>query len=615
LFLPGLSHMLIHQALEYQAERRPHASAITDESQTMTYGYLNCHANVIGWFLRERGIGPGKAVAVAGEVSPALIAAVFGVMKTGACFVYLDPTWPSERRRSIFTGAQAAFLLTSGEVRQDFKDTSTPSSEIDAIFRDYEFDAPNLNLAGDVRDLAFVCFTSGSTGNPKGVLCTHESIVNRLQWFQQQFPYGPGDVACLRARLSFVISAWELFGPLMAGIRLVLLPSSKEPIPLLRAMRDQCITHIGLVPSLAAILVEHYREDLARLKAVRLVEIGGASSSSRLIAKLIEALPSAQIINRYGSTEMVAVVFQNLSDRDAHCGRILVGCPITNVRAHIVESDIASSQEGVAGELCLAGAGLAWGYLNDVAGTATRFVPNPFGVEAGERLYRTGDLAKAHANGIELIGRIDFQIKIAGFRIEPGEIETALLEHPRVDQVVVLGIGQQATSYESGSGQQETTLVACVVPSNGVEVQTFESTLATEWRIFLRERLPDYMIPGWFLMIPSVPLLPNGKIDRRGLTDQALQAMKPYRANQALQAMREKILDSFAVTLDLPLSALANRCFLDLGGNSIQAMKIIAILMSKYGLELQLSELLGDASLSSIADELSQKLHRDGHQS
>src|SRR5689334_21306315 len=206
--------MLIHQALEYQAERQPYASAITGESQTTTYECLNRHANVIGWFLRERGIGPGKVVAVAGEVSPALIAAVFGVMKTGACFVYLDPAWPLERRRSISTSAQAAFLLTSGEARQDFMDSGTPSQEIDAILHDRGFNAPNLNLAGDVRDLAFVCFTSGSTGNPKGVLCTHESVVNRLQWFQRQFPYAPGDVACLRARLSFVISAWELFGPL-----------------------------------------------------------------------------------------------------------------------------------------------------------------------------------------------------------------------------------------------------------------------------------------------------------------------------------------------------------------------------------------------------------------
>jgi surfactin family lipopeptide synthetase C len=600
--------MLIHQALEYQAERQPYAIAIADQSQTVTYGCLNRHANVIGWFLKERGIGPGKAVAVTGEVSPALIAAVFGVMKTGACFVYLDPTWPLERRRSIFTSAQAAFLLTSGEVPQDAMDSSLPSLGIGAILRDCGFDAPNLNLTGDVRDLAFICFTSGSTGNSKGVLCTHESVANRLRWFQQQFPYVPGDVAGLRARLSFVISAWELFAPLMAGIKLVLLPSSKEPVSLLRAIQDQCTTHIGLVPSLAAILVEHYRDELARLTAVRFVEIGGEPSSSKLIAQLTKALPSAQIMNRYGSTEMVAVVFQSFSELDACCGRVPVGRPITNVQAHIVDSDFASSPEGMAGELCLAGAGLSWGYLNDVAGTAARFVPNPFGMVAGERLYRTGDLAKVQANRIELIGRIDFQIKIAGFRIEPGEIEMALLEHPGVDRVVVLCIGQQATNHESDPGQQEKTLVACIVPSDRAEIDAFEPALAMEWRAFLRERLPAYMIPARFLMIPSVPLLPNGKIDRGRLAGQALQAMKSYSADQAAKAMRDKILDSFAVALNLPLSVdLANRCFIDLGGDSIQAMRIIAVLMSKYGLALQLPELLGDAPLSSIADELSQK--------
>lgn len=605
--------MLIHQALEYQAERQPHAIAIAGQSQAVTYGCLNRHANVIGWFLKERGIGPGKAVAVAGEVSPALIAAVFGVMKTGACFVYLDPAWPLERRRSIFTSAQAAFLLTSGATPQDSIDSSLPSLGIDAILRDSRFDAPNLNLPGDVRDLAFMCFTSGSTGNSKGVLCTHESVANRLQWFQKQFPYVPGDVAGLRARLSFVISAWELFGPLMAGIKLLLLPSSKEPVSLLRAMQDQCTTHIGLVPSLAAILVEHYREELLRLTAVRFVEIGGEPSSSKLIAQLSKALPSAQIMNRYGSTEMVAVVFQNFSEWDACGGRVPIGRPIANVQAHIIDSDFASSPGGMAGELCLTGAGLSWGYLNDAAGTAARFVPNPFAVVAGERLYRTGDLAKVQAKRIELIGRIDFQIKIAGFRIEPGEIEMALLEHPGVERVVVLCVGQQATSYESDPGQQEKILVACIVPSNRAEVDAFEPALATECRMFLRERLPAYMIPARFLMIPSVPLLPNGKIDRGRLAGQALQAMKSYTADQAAKAMREKILDSFAVALNLPLSVdLANRCFLDLGGDSIQAMRIIAVLMSKYGLELQLPELLGDAPLSSIADELSKKSYRAG---
>ncbi|HZI58659.1 MAG TPA: non-ribosomal peptide synthetase, partial [Verrucomicrobiae bacterium] len=388
---------------------------------------------------------------------------------------------------------------------------------------------------------------------------------------------------------------------------------------LLRAMRDQCITHIGLVPSLAAILVEHYREELARLTAVRLVEIGGESSPSRLIAQLAKALPSAQIMNRYGSTEMVAVVFQNLSGWDASCGRVPVGRPIANVEAHIVDSNFVSSPEGMAGELCLAGAGLSWGYLNDAAGTATRFVPNPFGAVAGERLYRTGDLAKTQANHIELIGRMDFQIKIAGFRIEPGEIEMALLEHPAVAKVVVLCIGQQATSYEPGSEQQEPTLVACIVPSNGAELEAFEPALATEWRMFLRERLPAYMIPGRFLMVPSMPLLPNGKIDRGRLAGQALQAMKSYSANQdssnqSAQAMREKILDSFAVVLNLPLSDdLANHCFLDLGGDSMQAMRIIAVIMSKYALELKLSELLGNAPLSSIADELSQKFCKADH--
>lgn len=600
--------MLIHQALEYQAERQPYASAIADESRTMSYGYLNHDANVIGWFLKERGIGPGNAVAVTGEVSPELIAAVFGVMKTGACFVYLDPTWPSERLRSISTSTHASCLLSSGKMRQGSLDPGAPSLEIDGILHDCEFDAPNLNLAGNDRDLAFICATSGSTGNPKGVLCTHESIVNRLQWFQQQFPYTPGDVAGMRARLSFVISAWELFGPLMAGVKLVLLPSSKEPIPLLRTIRDQGITHIGLVPSLATILVEHYQEELARLSSVRVVEIGGEPSPSRLITQLTKALPSAQIVNRYGSTEMVAVVFQNLSQWDGSSGRVPTGRPIANVQAHIVDPDFARSPEGEVGELCLAGAGLSWGYMNDPAGTAARFVPNPFGVVAGERLYRTGDLAKIQADRIELIGRIDFQIKIAGFRIEPGEIETVLLEHPGVKKAVVLCIGQQATSNEPGPVKQEKTLVACVVPSSGTDVEVFEPAMATEWRIFLRKRLPSYMVPSRFLAIPAVPLLPNGKIDRGRLGGQVVQAMKLY---SAAQAIREKILDSFGVALNLPLSVdLAKRCFLDLGGDSTQAMRIIAVLMSKYGLELQLPELLGDAALSSLADELSQKFCR-----
>jgi amino acid adenylation domain-containing protein len=600
--------MLIHQAFERQAELQPGKTALIDESQSFTYGELNRSANCIGRLLRDRGVGRGAAVAVSGDVSPALIAALVGIMKTGASFVYIDPAHPLERRRFLFESTGAPLLLTNGQRTQDCDNFASLALDVGDLLRCRLANEPNLNIPGNLQDLAFVCYTSGSTGRPKGVLCTHEAVVNRFWWFRGEFPYTLDDVAGLRASLGFVISAWELFGPLMAGVKLVLLPSraSQEPTLLLGMIRNYGITHLGLVPSLASLLVEHYSNELAQLAAIRLIEIGGEASYPSLIARLANAFPSAKIIHRYGSTEMPAVVCGNVSACDSNSRNVPIGHPIANTRAYILDENLHLLPNGASGELYLAGSGLAWGYLNDAAETSARFLPNPLGKIPGERFYRTGDLATyGEGDKIELVGRADFQIKISGYRIEPGEIERVLLEYPGVYRAVVVPFEQQ-----SDDGSSQKILLAYIVISGATETETFGESLAIRLRAFLQGRLPAYMIPGRFIIIQSLPLLPNGKVDRQSLSNRALHENASHVPKSSAPMPPEKeLLEAFAAVLGLPFSdELGKNCFLDLGGNSIQATRIIAMLRSKSGLELTVIDLMSDAPLWQIANELSTKL-------
>ncbi|HKX29557.1 MAG TPA: non-ribosomal peptide synthetase [Blastocatellia bacterium] len=599
--------MLIHQALERQAELQPDKIALVDESQSFTYGELNRSANCIGRLLRDYGVGRGATVAVSGNVSPDLVAALVGIMKTGASFVYVEPAHPPERRRSIFESTGAPLLLTNGGRAPNYDDFAGRVLDLGDLLRDRLANEPNLNIPGHPRDLAFVCYTSGSTGRPKGVLCTHQTVVNRFGWFQEQFPYALDDVAGLRAGLGFVISAWELFGPLMAGLKLVLLPSraSQEPALLLGMIRDYGISHLGVVPSLASLLVEHYSNELARLATVRLVEIGGETSSPSLLARLANVFPSAKILHRYGSTEMPAVVCGDVSACDLNARRAPIGRPIANTQAYILDEDHRLLPDRAIGELYLAGSGLAWGYLNDAAETAARFLPNPFWKLPGERFYRTGDLAVYGEGGrIELVGRADFQFKMAGYRIEPGEIERALLEYPGVSRAVAVPFERQ-----SDDGSSQKLLLAYLVISGTTETERFGESSAVRLRAFLQARLPAYMIPSRFITVQSLPLLPNGKIDRQSLSKRALpETPSRLSKSSALRPLEKDLLEAFAVVMGLPFSdELERNCFLDLGGNSIQATRITALLRSRYGLELTVVELMSDHTLLQIANELSLK--------
>jgi amino acid adenylation domain-containing protein len=601
--------MLIHQALERQAELQPAGTALIGESQSLSYGELNRSANRLGRLLGDLGVGRGTTVAVSGDASPALIAALIGILKTGGSFVYVDPTHPPERRRALIESARTPLLLTNGGRAPGGGDFGGRVLDLGDLLRERSTPEPNLNIPGNPRDLAFLCYTSGSTGRPKGVLCTHEAVVNRFGWFQERFPYRSDDVAGLRAGLGFVISAWELFGPLMAGIKLALLPAlaSREPTRLLEMIRDHGITNLGLVPALAALLVEHYSNELARLATIRLIEIGGEASHPGLMARLAMAFPSAEIIHRYGSTEMPAVVCGKVSATDSNSRRVPIGRPIANTRAYILDENLRRLPGATVGELHLAGAGLAWGYLNDAAETAVRFLPNPFGKIPGERLYRTGDLAvEGEGCRIEILGRADHQIKLAGHRIEPREIERALLEYPGVSQAVVV-----SSEPPSDPGSSQKMLVAYIVISE-TETETVGGGFARRLRAFLQLRLPAYMIPGRFMVIESLPLLPNGKIDRRSLSNRALHDSASHIPESlAPRPPERELLEAFATVLGLPCSdELEQSCFLDLGGDSIQATRITALLWSRYGLELTVIDLMSDAPLSQIANELGAKLRR-----
>ncbi len=591
----------------------PDRYALADPIRRVNYRDLNRTANRIRTLLKIRGVATGAVVAIQLKPSTELIAAMLGVLKTGAVYVYLDPAHPIDRRRYIAGNTHAHVLLTTRPFVDEFHDFEGDLLLLDGrIWETTNADDDDLSSGGSDEAVAFLSYTSGSTGMPKGVQCTHAGVTNRFAWFRTLFPFQLGDVALLRAQVSFVISAWEIFAPLLAGVQLVIVPTevSKDPALLLHALRMHRVTHVGLVPSLASVLVEYYASELAAIQSLHVVEIGGESSPPGLLRRLSEILPSTTILHRYGSTEMTAVLCREVHPENTGVGRVPVGVPISSTTAQMLDEELRPVPKGVAGELYLAGTGMAQGYLNAPSATASRFVANPFPSAAGQRLYRTGDLARYCDNGeIELLGRVDFQIKFAGYRIEPSEIELPLMQHPAVHSALVT-VARRAES--SGSDLEETgghVLVAYIVPQDPTVLSDGRNDqLSLTLREYLRQSLPHYLVPSRFIPMTALPLLPNGKTDRMSMMNRILDPEPSAAGGAPPQTIKDRILrDAAELLCSSDVVNASDQAFLDLGFDSIQAMRLAALLSSKYHMDVNLAELLDDRPLAIVIEHFCER--------
>ena len=584
----------IHELFEEQAERTPGAVAVVFGEQRLTYRELNDRANQLAHHLRSLGVGPEVLVGVCVERSVEMVVGMLGILKAGGAYVPLDPTYPRERLAFMLEDAGAAVLLTQERLLD-----SLPEQGARRLCLDAGWDAVARESVEDPRrtagprNLAYVIYTSGSTGKPKGVAIEHHSTVAMLAWARGAYTAEELRGVLFSTSICFDLSVFELFAPLCAGGKVILAANALELPSLPRSAE---VTLVNTVPTAIAQLAR----DRGIPASVRVVNLAGEALSSSLVQQVYASQPSIErVFNLYGPTEDTTYSTWALMEKGS-AEPVTIGRPMPNGRAYVLDARMQPVPVGVAAELYLGGEGLARGYLNRPELTEQRFVPDPISGEPGERLYRTGDLCRWRQDGtLEYLGRIDSQVKIRGFRIELGEIESALGQHPSVREAVVV-----AREDSPGDKRLVAYLVAGEGPLPGM----------AELRRHLQATLPDYMLPAAFVELPVLPLLPNGKVNRRALP--APDGQRPEQG-QAFVAPRtqveEALAETWAETLRLDRVGVFDS-FFALGGDSILAIQVISK-AQRAGLSISVRQLYQHhtiAALAAVADREASPLAEQG---
>jgi len=496
-----------------QAARDPLAVAVRCEGRELTRGELERRANRLAHRLRRLAVGPETVVAVVVERSLEMVVGLLAVLKAGGAYLPIDPEYPRERQELMLRDAASPVLLGTAALLRDLRLEDVAVARAVAIDDPEEGPAaenvaPPANGAGP-GNLAYVIYTSGSTGRPKGVLNTHRGIVNRLLWMQESYGLDASDRVLHKTPLGFDVSVWEIFWPLIAGVRLVVARPGghRDSRYLAELFAAEGITTAHFVPSMLRLFLDE--PGLASLAGLRQVVASGEALPAELVERFHARL-AAELHNLYGPTEAAVDVTAWPCARSRGGKGVPIGRPITNVRIHLLDRELGLVPWGTAGELHIGGVALARGYLGRPELTAERFIPDRWGIEPGARLYKTGDLARRLPDGaIEFLGRIDHQVKVRGFRIELGEVETALLEHPTVRAAAV-------AAREDLPGT--TRLVAYLVPArSAANGEAVALPSISELRAFLARRLPEYMLPAAMVELDALPLSVHGKVDRRRL--------------------------------------------------------------------------------------------------
>jgi amino acid adenylation domain-containing protein len=495
-------HSCVHHLFEEQAERTPEAVALISEGRQLSFREVNEQANQLARYLQRLGAGPEVPVAVCVERSPEMILMLLGILKMGGAYVPLDPNYPEERVSYILEDSRVPILLTQRHLLP-----SLPVHTCQVICLDADWDkiaeesVANVVSGATPESVAHVIYTSGSTGRPKGVVGLHRAAVNRFHWMWQRYPFQEGEVCCQKTALSFVDSVWEIFGPLLKGIPLVILGDElvKDPQRLIAALSSNRVSRLVLVPSLLRMILAGDQQLDQRLSNLKYCTCSGEALPVELAETFRRQLPHCVLLNLYGSSEVAAdVSCYEVSNPDG-LNTIPIGQPIANTQIYILDANLQPAAVGIPGDIHIGGEGLARGYLNHPELTAEKFVPHPFSAEAGLRLFKTGDVGRFLADGnIEYRGRRDHQVKIRGFRIELGEIEALIKKYPPVLQAVVL-------AREDQPGDQR--LVAYIVPrqdaANSELKDNFQTEQISQWQSVWNETYigraldPTFNTVGW----------------------------------------------------------------------------------------------------------------------
>ena len=578
----------VHQLFESQVERTPNATAVVFENERLTYSELNRRANQLAHYLVKLGVGPDVLVGILTERSLDMVVGLLGTLKAGGAYVPLDPAYPRERVGFMLEDSEVPVLLTQRHLLGSVPQSRAKVVVLDSDWREIAKEEAR-NPVNDVgpKNLAYVIYTSGSTGKPKGVQIPHRAVVNFLTSMSQKPGMRADDRLLAVTTLCFDIAGLEIYLPLSVGasFEIVSREVSSDGSRLLAKLAKSNPTVMQATPATWRMLLEAGWEGNPRLKVL----CGGEAISRKLADQLLQRVGS--LWNMYGPTE--TTIWSTTAKVEPGQNAVSIGQPIANTQLFILDKLLQPVPIGVAGELHIGGDGLARGYLHRPELTAEKFIPDPFSPDPEARLYRTGDLVRYLRSGdIEFLGRIDHQIKVRGFRIEMGEIETVLRQHGAVNETVV-------AVREDTPGNQR--LVAYFVPAQE------SASIASELREFLKSKLPEYMVPSAFVPLKAMPLTPNGKVNRRALPAPDQTDLAPSaKFAAAKDVVESRLIQIWESVLDVrPIGVRHN--FFELGGHSLVAVKLMNRVEQAFGKKLPIATLLQAPTIEQLATILRQE--------
>ena len=576
----------LHELLEAEAQQRPQAIAVEFEGRRLSYAELDARSNQLAHLLRKRGVGADRLVGVCMERSLEMVVALLGILKAGGAYVPLDPAYPSDRIQYVLDDARVMLLLTQESLLASLPPTSAEVHCLDPDWRVLEAeDSGPVTAEAKPENLAYVIYTSGSTGKPKGVQLEHRSVVNFLCSMQREPGMTTDDVLVAVTTLSFDIAGLELYLPLLTRGKLVV--ASREATLdgrlLMQLLEQSGATIMQATPTTWRVLLESGWQGDPKLKVL----VGGEALPADLAHNL--ATRCGSVWNMYGPTE--TTIWSSVYEVEGNDEKLVpIGRPIANTTFYILDANRQPVAEGASGELYIGGDGLARGYFERDELTAEKFVPDPFSIEAGARLYRTGDLARYRHDGVvEFLGRIDHQVKIRGFRIELGEIEAVLEQHPEVKQAVVI-------AREDTPGDKR--LVAYLVAA---AASRLDFAVLRNW---VKEQLPEYMVPAAWVEMPSLPLTPNGKVDRKNLPAPEYQRAELAGEYQEARTPAEEVMAGiWAEVLKLDQVGVHDQ-FFELGGHSLLATQVVSRIRHAFQVELPLRALFEAPTVAELSERV-----------
>ena len=585
----------IHQLFEQQVEGTPDAVAVIFEEQQLTYRELNSRANQLAHYLQSLGVTSDVLVGLCVERSVEMIVGILAILKAGGAYVPLDPDYPQERLSFMLEDAQVSVILTQQQI---VKSLTQHQGQVICLDSDWETIAQNSesnpNRTATPDNLAYVIYTSGSTGKPKGVLVNHSNVVRLFEATENWYHFNSQDVWTMFHSYAFDFSVWEIWGALLHGGRLVVVPYlvTRSPESFYRLLSQEKVTILNQTPSAfrQLIQVEQGIEPDLDLQ-LRLVIFGGEALETKSLQPWFERHGDQcpQLVNMYGITETtVHVTYRPLNMADLQETGSVIGRPIPDLQVYLLDSYLQLVPVGVPGEMYVGGAGVTRGYLNRDQLTAERFIVSPFN---NSSLYKTGDKACYLPNGdLEYLGRIDNQVKLRGFRIELGEIEALLASHAQVWETVVL-------VREDTAGDKR--LVAYLVPQPEITLKI------EEIRQFMKAQLPDYMVPNAFVILEALPLTANGKVDRRALPLPDLDSERLDKYIAPRTPMEEKLVTIWEQVLKVEQVGI-NDNFFELGGHSLLVTQLVSRIRDTFNIEIPLRDLFTAPTVSQLAASIEQ---------